>query len=543
VSGRGHGHPPVLVIGLDGATYEILEPLFDGGDMPTLAGLRARGAWGVLRSVVPPITPAAWSSFMTGKYPSKHGIYDFRIYDPRTRRDTFVTSRALREPTLWELLTEAGGRVGCVNLPVTYPPSARAGTIVSGFDTPSLRAGFTHPPELRERILARIPDYFFVAVPDPRDPNLEQDECFERFVTQVERAFAQRTEVAVDLLHGERWDAFMLHYQDTDVLQHRVWRFFTERDRYPGRWARLRRVYRHLDDCVARLLAAAGPDPLVLVVSDHGFGTQEGRVYPNVLLRRWGVLSWAGYRREKAARWLRKRLGRLGIHVGRPSTESWIAQTRDRSLERTLRLGWRRTQAYVALAELYGLLYVNVRGREPQGIVAPGDEQRAVARRVGEKLRAVRDPRDGQPVFTEILEGEDVFPHDPYGNRPDLVLIPRPEYSVSRELNPRRWIDHYPVTSGTHRPEGVLIASGPGIRPGRLARDAHLVDVAPTILAATSVPVPDDMDGRVLVELFADAPHVDRVAGSGPVLHDDPALTPEEEDAVVHRLRSLGYME
>ena len=105
---------PVLVIGLDGATFDVLDVLFASGDMPVLAGLVERGAWGTLRSVVPPITPAAWSSFMTGKLPGKHGIYDFHIYDPRTRRDSFVTSRALREPTMWELMTAAGRRVAAV---------------------------------------------------------------------------------------------------------------------------------------------------------------------------------------------------------------------------------------------------------------------------------------------------------------------------------------------------------------------------------------------------------------------------------------------
>jgi len=547
MAGEGtSSHGPILIVGLDGATWQILDPLLAAGDMPTLARLRDGGAWGVVRSVVPPITPAAWSSFMTGKLPSKHGIYDFRVYDPRTRRDSFVTSRALREPTVFELLTAAGRRVATVNVPVTYPPNPRAGTVVSGFDTPSVAAAFTHPPELKEQILGLVGDYFFIAVPDTTDPNLERDDAFARFVDDVERAFEQRTRIALHLLADGPWDTFMLHYQDTDILQHRTWRFFTERERYPERWARLRRAYARLDALLAEVLAAMPRDTLVVALSDHGFGSHEGRLYPNVLLRRWGYLTWAGRRRDRFMRSLRKRLARLGLARPRPlRTDAWIAQVRERSLERMLPLTWRRTRAYVALAEMSGLLYVNLRGREPGGIVSPGWEQEALAAEIRDKLLAVRDPKDGAPVFAEVLPGREVFPDDPHGTRPDLVLLPRPEYSVYRDLNHRRWIDHYSLTSGTHRPEGVLVVSGEGIRPGRLAREASLVDLAPTILAAAGVPVPDDMDGRVLDELFVEAPHVTRVAGTSSANseRDEGALTPEEEAEVVERLRALGYME
>lgn len=543
--GEGTSRRPILIVGLDGATYEILEPLLAAGDMPTLARLRDGGAWGVVRSVVPPITPAAWSSFMTGKLPSKHGIYDFRIYDPRTRRDSFVTSRALREPTVFELLTAAGRRVATVNVPVTYPPNPRCGTVVSGFDTPSITAAFTHPPELKEQILRLVRDYFFIAVPDATDPNLEREDTFARFVDDVERAFEQRTRIALHLLADGPWDTFMLHYQDTDILQHRTWRFLTERERYPDRWARLRRAYTRLDALLAEVLAAVPRETLVLVLSDHGFGSHEGRLYPNVLLRRWGYLVWAGRRRDRLMRSLRKRLTRLGL-AAPPAvrTDPWIAQVRERSLERMLPLKWSRTRAYVALAEMCGLLYLNLRGREPGGIVSPGWEQEALAAEIREKLLSVRDPKDGAPVFADVPLGREVFPDDPHGTRPDLVLLPRPEYSVYRDLNHRRWIDHYPLTSGTHRPEGVLMAWGDGIRAGRLARETSLVDLAPTILAAAGVPVPDDMDGRVLDELFLTAPSVTRVAGTHRAAgHDDGGLTADEEAEVVERLRSLGYME
>ncbi len=541
MSEAGTPAPPILVVGLDGVSHEILEPLLAGGDLPTLARLLARGASGVLHSVVPPITPAAWSSFMTGKLPGKHGVYDFRIYDPRSGRDSFVTSRALREPTVWELLTAAGRRVAVVNLPVMYPPKPTAGTVVSGFDTPSTAVAFTHPPALRERILARIPDYFFVALPDPADPNLEGERAFEDFAAQVERAFAQRTRVALDLLADERWDVFMLHYQDTDAFQHLVWRFIADHERHPERWSRIREVYRRLDGHLAELLAAAAPGTLVLVVSDHGFGSHDGRIFPNVLLRRWGYLTWRGRRRDRLLRSLRKRLRRLGL-AREDGARTWLGELRARGFERDLPLVWRQTRAYVALAEIYGLVYLNVRGREPKGTVAPGAERRALAAELRERFLAVRHPGDGKPVFADVVPGDTAYPDDPLDRRPDLVLIPRPGYTVYRDLNHRRWIDTYRVVSGTHRPEGILIASGPGIRPGRLSGVANLVDLAPTLLAVAGVPLPPDLDGRVLTELFTVPPAVTTAALGTRSEAPDAPLAADEEEEVMRRLRALGYL-
>jgi len=522
---------PILIIGLDGASFTVLDPLLATGDLPTLAALGARAE---LASVIPPITPAAWASFMTGKHPGKHGIYDFHVYDPQTRSDTFVTSRALRDPTVWELLTAAGRRTGVLNLPMTYPPRPHAGTIVSGFDTPSVTVGFTQPPELRERLLARFPDYRFVAEPDPADQTLETDAGFATLVAAVEASITQRTDAALMLLGEQPFDAFMVHYQDPDALQHQAWRFLADPDRHPARFARLRETYRHLDAQLGRLVAAMPQGSLVLVVSDHGFGSHDGRVYPNVLLRQWGFLSWRGRRRDRLRRSFQKRLARFGF--ARPDADRrqpWIAEARAGSFARALPLRWSRTRAYVGLAEIYGLLYVHGSG---------GARREALRGELRRRFLAVRDPRDGAPVFADVVDGEVAYPDDPFGRRPDLVLVPRPGFSVHRGLNHRRWLDHYATTMGTHRPNGVLLAGGDGIRAGRLAGTPSLVDIAPTLLAAAGVPIPDDMDGRVLTELFVEPPEITRVPPPTRGADDGFTLSADDESEVMKRLQALGYM-
>lgn len=531
---------PLLIVGFDGASFDGLVPLCERGVMPALSRLLATGASGPLESVLPPITPAAWASFMTGKSPGRHGIFDFRVYDPRTYRDAFVSRLHLRDDTIWDALARAERRVAVVNLPMMYPPPGGDVTVVSGFDTPSVASAFTNPPGLRNRILAAFPDYAFVAEPDPTDPDLRDESRFETFVAAVERSLEQRTRLAEMLVADGPLDVLAVHYQDVDVLQHKAWREIVRPDVAPARAARVRDVFARLDGCLTRLTTAMGAGARVLVVSDHGFGDHRGRVYPNVLLARWGYLSWPGRWRARLERSVRKRLASVGLGRRRARLD-WFQRSRSEGFDRALPVRWSHTTAYVALAEIHGLLYVNQRGREPEGIVEPGAETARIVAELAERFGSVRDPHDGAPVFERVVRGADAYPDDPHRVRPDLVLVPRGGFSVYRDLNLRRWIEHYDVPGGTHRSTGVLVAAGPGIRPGRIA--ANLVDAAPTILASQGVPVPDDLDGRVLTELFAEPPAVRYVPPTTPAGGARGGeLDASEEAQVRERLRALGYM-
>jgi predicted AlkP superfamily phosphohydrolase/phosphomutase len=532
---------PIVIVSLDGGAFPILDRLIAAGDMPTLASMVRDGARGVLRSSIPPITPVAWSSFLTGKRPGKHGVYDFRIYDPSGYRDAFVTSRALRDATLGELLTAAGKRVAIVNLPMMYPPPEDVGTVVSGFDTPSTAASFTHPPELRERILAAVPDYSFVATADgPLSATLD-DAAFARFADLAEHSIDQRGTVARMLLADGPWDLFVLHHQDPDALQHKLWQALTT-DAAQERWERLRRVYRRLDAHLADVFAAMPGDALRLVVSDHGFGPHHGRVFPNVLLRDWGYIGQPGRKWARFQRSVRKRLTALGVvEPDTPKDGRWEVRVREHGFGSALPVHWEQTSAYVATAEIYGMLYLNLRGREPQGIVDPSRAD-ALLDEITAQLRGVRDPHDGSAVFADVLRGSDVDPVDVHGRRPDLLLLPRADLTVSRDLNDRLWLERYEAEVGTHRPEGILIAAGDGIPARRLEQPADIIDLLPTVLAASGVAVPDDVDGRLLSELFEHAPVLERVAAAARSDAATGGLSAEEEDDVAERLRALGYL-
>lgn len=531
--------PPILILGLDGASFDALRPLAADGTMPALAGLLDRAAQAPLRSTVPPITPAAWATFLTGKRPGIHGIWDFRLYDPTTYGDGFVSHRALQDRTLFSLLAEAGRRVAVINLPLMYPPPEDGGTVVAGFDAPSTASAFTWPPALRERILAAHPTYRFVATLSAGD---DPAQC-AAFVDEAEHSMAQKFAVAGMLLDDGPLDVLCLHLQDTDALQHKLWCELVDGARDPARHALMRRAYAALDGHIGTLLARLPSDTTIVVVSDHGFGPHRGRVFPNVLLRGWGMLAQPGRRWARFQRSVQKRLAQVGLAETptRPS-RSWEVAVREQGFADALPVDWATTRAYVAVAEIYGLLYLNLRGREPQGIVEPGADAERTCDELVARFMAVRDPSDGSAVFAEVLRGTDVAPVDRHGRRPDLVLVPRGDLTVGRDLNDRLWLERYPRTLGTHRTDGVLMVAGPGVRPGPLATSPGIEDVAPSVLAASGLPVPEDMEGRVLTELFVDPPVVRRGPAAVRGVATVDGLTDDEAADVAERLRALGYL-
>jgi predicted AlkP superfamily phosphohydrolase/phosphomutase len=221
---------------------------------------------------------------------------------------------------------------------------------------------------------------------------------------------------------------------------------------------------------------------------------------------------------------------------------AWDARVREVGFEHALPLDWSRTRAYVATAEIYGLLYVNLRGREPHGIVAPGTERDTLCQELQQRLLGVCDPKDHLPVFRDIVPGDAIDTDDRYGRRPDLVLIPRDGLTAYRDINDRLWLDRYQHVAGTHRPEGVFVAAGPGIRRDTRLPSLDIVDIAPTLLAAGGLPIPDDMDGRPALEIFDTAPHVAFVPASQHANDRGSLLSPEDEQVLADRLRALGYM-
>ena len=537
-----------LVIGLDGATFKVLRPLMEAGALPTLAGIAERGATAELLSTVPPVTALAWPSFMTGKNPGKHGVLGWQERLNSRFQRPWVSGQGVQGSTLWDIAGEAGLRSCVVNVPMTYPPKPLRGAMVSGMLTPGLEASFTFPPSLKGELLSAVPDYRIDVDVQRTERELSTTAAVHRFLEEV-RAATQARERAIHWLWDRGpWDLAVVAFELPDRLQHPLWGHVARLAADPARvvhdplLADLLEAYQLLDTALGCLLDRLPDDAYLLLLSDHGFGPLETQVHLSDWLARQG---WLAYDRARlGARQALRRIGRqarqfLPVGVMRRARSSF-------TMLRTL--DWMRTRAYPGLPSENGI-FLNVRGREPAGIVGQADYERLRSEIIA-ALREWTDPRSGQPVMAAVHRREEVY-HGPYVDRaPDIVFELRPGYKVTHLPGEGELLsDVSDAPHGFHEREGILMAVGPGIRTGALSEAPFIEDVAPTVLYMLGLPVPEDMDGRVLVELFqpeALAARPIRRQGVGEARAEMPPRSPYSEAEareIERRLQDLGYLE
>ncbi len=537
------GTKRVLIVGLDGATWDVLDPLMDRGVLPRLKAFCDEGVRGTLWSTVPPITPAAWTTFMTGKSPGTHGIIDFERYDVRTNRLTLNTTNCLQHVrTLWQILGDKGRRVGCISIPMTYPPTPVNGFLVSGFGTPNRHSAFTWPPDLKDLVLQLCPDYGFGSRWQRR--TLGGRRVFQENLEAVKRSF-HHGETLVRAL-GDRygWDALMVVLKLVDNLQHKTWKYIDPRwvDRHPDRTEAVWQCFAELDTAFGRLVDYAERNQAaVFVMSDHGHGSLEGQAQPNWLLQQWGFLAInpAAEGANRSLGWLRRMRKRKHGRFGGGTF----------SIEHDLAVDLPRTQACVMHAGMAGFLYLNLAGRQESGIVPPDryealrDELRARFLEVTDRDPAGRSIR----VFRAVHKPEELYGCSRAQREwlPDLLLVPHDSLAVIRKIRasaPVRWLPWRRI-EGTHRDNGIFAARGPGIARGR-SIDANIIDSTPTVLALLGLPVPDDMEGRVIERLF-DPPIAVETEPAGAVVGAATGESYSDDDMrkVAERLMDLGYLQ
>jgi predicted AlkP superfamily phosphohydrolase/phosphomutase len=565
--------PRLLIIGLDAATFDLICPWTAKGKLPNLAALMKNGAWGRLASILPPITPPAWTSFMTGKNPGKHGIFHFLGARPGTYKLSYLNAASRRAKTIWRMLSDAGYTVGTMNIPFTYPPEHLNGFQISGMDTPSEKSPFVYPPELRSELVNLLGHIQF----DIRYLGyMSTDARREQVLAEMARLDQQWLSASFYLMEKHPADVMMFTFMSIDTVQHHFWHYM-DRTHYlhnPAAAERfgdaVLRVYQRLDDAVGQILKKTSSDTSVLVVSDHGGGpTCERVIYLNRYLAQLGLLNYRKDERSALNKFTHK-VVRRSYTLLRSSLssrqKSFLARTVPRlrkSFESAVtsfdQIDWTRTKAYCSqLVASQASIWINLRGAKPRGIVEQS-EYEPLLKLISDKLKELKDPRTNEPIIKRILRRQEIF-HGPYVNEaPDLILdwwetshfstshsFPEDMLKPAVEIRERR-----PSTraewGGTHRRDGILIAHGEAFKKDAEMRGAQLIDMAPTILYLMGQPVPADMDGRVLEELFEPAfiaANRVQVGGRAGLDAEQGAQYSDEEAAIVEeRLKGLGYIE
>lgn len=563
----------LLIVGLDGGTWTVIEPLIKAGRLPHMARIVHDGCRGDLASTVPPVTPPAWTSFMTGMNPGKHGLYNFVEPEPGRYRMRYTNARSRKARTLWSLLSEAGRTVGVINVPMTYPPEPVNGFMISGMDTPGEASEFIYPPRIAQelrRVIGPVKlDLRYLGF-------MNTDARRQSVLDELREVDEQRLRMVLHLLDHEPVEILMVVYGSPDTCQHYFWHYMDPAHaRFDPRGSALfggaiAGVYERLDRHLGVLVERLAQDGVVMLVSDHGFGPVPARtVYLNRYLAQLGVLH---YRRPPRGARLLARLARAGDALLRGTLTSdrkrWLARLFpsirgkwESSLTGFDAIDWARTRAYCSeILAFPADVWVNLRGRQPAGIVERGPEYEDLVAFLRERLLDLRDPVTGVPVIGRVHRKEEVY-EGPYLDRaPDLLLgwwegdgfaarASLPEHTGSPVVvESRAGAPGRSEWTGNHREDGLLAVCGGGIRQHPGLPRSRIVDLAPTILYLMGAPVPEGMDGRVLTELLdewrlAREPVRRGQASEAPRTEGDGTYSADEAELIEKRLRDLGYVE
>lgn len=555
-----------LVIGLDGATLDLIKPWAAEGHLPTLNRLLNEGVHGELQSTIPPMTGPAWTSFATGTNPGQHRLYDWVARESDSYKFSPVTALDATMPTIYSLLSRLDRRVCAFNVPMTYPPVPVNGVMVSGMPAPSTDTTITYPESLFEEILQETGDY--ILYPDPG--GAYSDSGVDDFLKRLYRCTDLRLEALAYLRQREDWDFTMVVFNGTDTISHAMWKFMDANHPLhdPSKQAKygtaIRDYYQYLDKHLGDIVDNLSDDTTLILMSDHGFGPFHKFIHVNNWLIQEGFMNI----KPTLASKLKQTVFNLGfspmnvynilMKFGLGGLKKGVVRGNGQGLLKTLFLSfadidWQRTPAY-SLGNV-GQIYLNVIGREPHGCVSPGQEYEQTRDQIIERLKLLKDPETGETVVEEIYKREDVYSGDQLDKAPDIVFIPRRleyfgfgefEFGSHKIIEPMvRGI------SGTHRMNGLFMAYGKAIKSGVQVESAHLVDMAPTILRLMGIPAPDHMDGRVLTEILqTEATPLqsdiwydgDSNGTNGTAYTNGDALSDEEEAILTERLRSLGYV-
>ena len=553
----------VLVLGLDGATFDLIIPFIEKGILPNLENLIKGGVSGDLESTIPPLTLPAWYSLATGKNPGKLGIFDL-VERRNYSYSTHPYSISLKEKSLWNYLNEHGYRTGILNFPGTFPPRKVDGFVVTGMLTPSERENYTYPSSLKAILNHLVGEYKLDV-----DQMMYSDE--DAFLKDIFDVTTKRGKTAEYLIQNFDWSFLMVVFTSIDRIQHVMWKYIDQtHPQYDSKKAKryseyIKYYWRKLDTIIGKLIKKVGKETTIIIVSDHGFGPRNQTFYVNEWLRGRGYLKLKKAKRKspltKIAEYLYDRFGNTMFYhyfigllqklisrkfIYRFFYQFWSHEGMINKID------WKNTKAFSCLhTSILGNIYVNLEGREPEGTVIK-ENYEDVRNHIINDLKKLIDPKTGKQMNVKAYKREEIY-YGPYTDQaPDII------FSINNgECESDVRFGHTTIIrqgtndvrqSGTHRDKGVFIAHGANIKQGHKIKGAKIIDITPTLLHIFGVPIPKNIDGRVLKDIFKQesSPGKKQInfseTSSLQEKKDNDKLTKENEDLIIKRLRNLGYL-
>lgn len=487
--------PKLFVLGLDGATWDLLDPWIEAGDLPNLKALRDQSAWGTMNSVVPYLSPPAWTSAITGVNPGRHGIFDFQHRLSQQATIVTETANSRHSPPIWMMLKGRGLKCGVVNVPMTSPPDQLDGFMVSGFPhLPTI--DWAEPRALEERLKGMG---YLLDEMEMKLPAGEEDRIYARYLASLQK----RAEIVKTLYAEDEYDLFWVVYTETDRVQHCFWQFDDPASpKYTAeraaRWGgSIKKLWIEQDRIIGEMLGMLAPNTWVLVVSDHGFGPMHRELRIQNFLRA------------------------PGSTVSADEADELFSLDRSDAAR----------------------LYLREPGKDPGGHLSP-NERKELEQRVVAALAGATDPKTSEKPVDVAYSRDQVFVGRYAEKGPTLTLQPSGAWAftvgdMDTDYQAAPFDDCTSSLSGWHRMNGIFALRGPGVRPGHLARTYSLLDVVPTCLYVLEQAMAEDLDGDLMADCFTDRyrSRVKKVE-RGRLSEEDRELTPEE----LEQIQNIPYM-
>ena len=502
----------VIIFGIDGGSLKLIEQWKD--ELPNFKKIMENGVFGELESTIPPLTCPAWPCMFTGKNPGEIGMYDFSgLQFGNQYGSRIYSSSDYHSSSLWKRLNDYDKDVGLLNVAMTFPPHKISSFMVCGIGSPpASEANYTYPPELNQT-LDKIVGGYEIIPPVLLTIKGKEGEIAQAF----DRVLTKRVTAARYLMRNFPWDLFVCVFFASDSIQHYFWHHMDashprhdSNNKYKDV---IKDFYKKIDNAIGKLMAELPEGTNVLIVSDHGFGPMHGYFMVNKWLENTGFLKFKGsvhqgiinsvlrQVRDFMMSHLSPRLVRLTARL----TPEWLAmrlsvrqEDRDKMAQTYESIDWYQTKAYGL--GVMSQIFINLRGREPNGTVEPGEEYEKVRDDIIAGLKKVTDPQAGAPVGFQVFRKEEVYHGKHVDLAPDILIVPDKYYPSSFKAD-SEW--SIPALSGGHVRQGLFMAYGPDIKSsGQKINNLRIYDITPTVLHMFGLPVPDDMDGRVLTGIF-----------------------------------------
>lgn len=500
----------VVVIGLDGGTYSVLKPLAVEGIMPNFKRLLDHGAHGILESTMPPMTGTAWTTFATGKNPGKHGVYDFLLSNGTLEDFRVTTSKDIKGKTIYEIIDEHNLKPITINLPNSWPPRLKNKQIVI---TCLLTQGdqwiwpsslITEYPELKKYKLT------------PNE-SLRVSERHDAYIDEIAELEHDHLAAVKKIFKDKPWDFFFYLFSATDWVQHaRLDKILANRD--PKSLA----VYSVVDQYLGWFIDNLPADANLLIMSDHGFKAYKKTFYFNKWLEKEGFLTTkegegqfrvevtrrakesAKVKAKKKKIKLNKKL--FKILSWSPALEKFTKKIYKKLIKKYLPINlnvdigidYSKSYACFPKGSYVTNVYLNYAKKYKNGIIKTEEEYLEIRSRLKNKIEALRDPENNK-VIDKIFTKEEIYGQNAPLDAPDL-FFELGDYWLDGHFGSGKLFDNDQI-SNKHEKDGIFLAYGPDIKPGTLSRKG-IADIAPTVLHMMNIPIPKDIDGRVISEIF-----------------------------------------